>query len=290
MTHRSHPIDVSGPFPDKETTKSASSATFDKPGLESRTKAPSPVALCDALGITLDIDWAPDWCIERACRILAVHGVNATFFVTHRSPAIDELLDDDRFEVGIHPNFLAHTTQGCSTEEILDHCLAIAPDARAIRAHSLFQSIPLLQLLTSRYPQIDIDVSVFLPFHPDLRPVPWHYHKTGGGLVRLPYYWQDDVAAGWPGWCWDSLPPESDGLKIFNFHPVLLALNISGLQAYLNLKHHMGSRPLNTASIDDFEPLIHKGVGDVHFLENVITHFGAGNFRTISEITTRCNG
>jgi hypothetical protein len=240
--------------------------------------------LCDASAITLDIDWAPDWCIEQACRTLATHGARATFFVTHRSPVIDELLDDDRFEVGIHPNFLAHTTQGCSTEEILDHCLAIAPDARAIRTHSLFQSIPLLQLLTSKYAQIDVDLSLLLLFHPDLRPVDWHYFRSGGGLIRLPYYWQDDVAAGWPGWRWDGRPPESAGLKIFDFHAVLLALNISDLQGYVNLKHHMGSRPLYTAAQEDFEPFVHKGLGDKHFLENVITHFGASSFRTVSEI------
>jgi hypothetical protein len=177
MTDRLHDSELNHISPDGGALNSVIGQTDKHPDPGPARRAASIHELCEASAITLDIDWAPDWCIEQAYRTLVIHGARATFFVTHRSPVIDELLDDDRFEVGIHLNFLAHTTQGCSTEEILDPCLAIAPDARAIRTHSLFQSLPLLQLLTSKYAQIDVDVSLFLPVDPDLRPVAWHYSQ-----------------------------------------------------------------------------------------------------------------
>ena len=43
------------------------------------------------IALTLDVDWAPDFMIDFAAEILVEHGVRATWFVTHDSPALTRL-------------------------------------------------------------------------------------------------------------------------------------------------------------------------------------------------------
>src|SRR4051794_10356042 len=97
------------------------------------------------LVVTLDVDWAPDFMIDAAAAALVQHGVRATWFVTHASPAIDRLGErPDLFELGIHPNFREGTTHG---DDPIAHLLEIVPGARCARTHSLLQSTPLLERL-----------------------------------------------------------------------------------------------------------------------------------------------
>jgi len=37
------------------------------------------------IALTLDIDWAPDWMIEKVAEMLLKYGVKATWFATHRN-------------------------------------------------------------------------------------------------------------------------------------------------------------------------------------------------------------
>ena len=82
------------------------------------------------IAITLDVDWAPDHAIDAVAGHLIERDVRATWFVTHASPAIDRLRDrPDLFELGIHPNFAPGSTQGETPDAVLDHCMAIVPEA-----------------------------------------------------------------------------------------------------------------------------------------------------------------
>ena len=82
------------------------------------------------LAITLDIDWAPDFMIERVAGALLSKGVKATWFVTHRSLAIDRLRHHpELFELGIHPNFAAGSSHGDTPEAVLGHVIDLVPDA-----------------------------------------------------------------------------------------------------------------------------------------------------------------
>ena len=174
-------------------------------------------------------------------------------------------MSDPNFEVGIHPNFLPESTQGSSHEAVLDYCIDIVPDARSMRMHSLFQSSPLLSLVSIKYPQVETDVSLFLPFHDNLQPV--MKYEQDRSMTRLPYYWEDDNAAVDPTWRWDSPPPPSNGLKIFDFHPVLVALNIDDLKPYQQLKLKLGRRPLHDAAPEDVIGVANRGTGVADFLK-----------------------
>ena len=56
------------------------------------------------IGITLDIDWAPDEIVKFVIDTLSEYQVKATLFATHDSTLLKSL-DTNRYEIGIHPDF-----------------------------------------------------------------------------------------------------------------------------------------------------------------------------------------
>jgi hypothetical protein len=190
---------------------------------------PSPATL------TLDLDWAPDFAIEDAARLLIQHRVCATWFVTHATPALALLrANADLFELGIHPNFLPGSSHGATPEAVIDHCLALVPEARAVRTHALVQSTPLLAQMVQRS-AIRVDVSLLHQRGVGLRG--FELPVGGARLLRLPYFWEDDVEMDepQPRWRVADLPPD-DGLRILDFHPIHVALNSASMAPYAALK------------------------------------------------------
>jgi hypothetical protein len=142
------------------------------------------VTSADRVAITLDVDWAPDFAIDHAARLLVAHEVAATWFITHASAAVERLREHpELFELGIHPNFAAGSTHGRTPEAVLDHVLALVPEARAMRTHGLVQSSALLALVRA-HTRIAVDASLFLPHADGLAPV--EYPLETGTLRRVP--------------------------------------------------------------------------------------------------------
>lgn len=235
--------------------------------------------------VTFDVDWAPEWAIEMCADLCAGAGVKATFFATHASPFLTELSTDPRFEVGIHPNFLPRSSHGDSTEAILRTCLTFAPHARSMRTHSLVQSSPIFDTIGTHFNQIQTDMSLFLPFHAGLQPVDYFIGSELRRMVRLPYHWEDDVAAIWPGWDWQTAPTWGDGLAAVDFHPILVALNMASMTGYRNLKQHLGNRALMAATKDDVAPFAQDGPGARSYLIRLLDTLADRQALTASEAT-----
>lgn len=144
--------------------------------------------------VTFDIDWAPDWAIGLCHELCRSAGVPATFYATHQCDALDALLADPMIEVGVHPNFLAGSSHGEDTLSVLDHCRKLVPDAASMRTHGLHQSTLMFSAVMDHCPSIIADASLFLPGHPYLQPTLLHLGRSRP-LVRLPYWWEDDIAA-----------------------------------------------------------------------------------------------
>jgi hypothetical protein len=163
--------------------------------------------------VTLDVDWAPDPLVDDVAGRLAAAGVPATWFVTHASPALDRLrARSDLFELGIHPNFRPGSSHGATPEAVLDHVMALVPEAVSSRSHGVVQSGRLLHLLVQRTP-VRIDSTTFLP---DLPDAPLVTQRTPhGDLLRVPFTWSDDYEPLSP---WDDYLAEP-GLKVVLFHP-----------------------------------------------------------------------
>ena len=103
-------------------------------------------------------------------------------------------------------------------------------------------------------------------------------------LVRIPFCFADNVAARTPGWNWASEPPFGSGLKVFNFHPALIALNLGTPAAYARLKVSLGSRRLDQATPDDFSPFANAGPGARIFLERLLESLSPDDCARISDV------
>ncbi len=209
------------------------------------------------VAITLDVDWAPDFMIDHAAGLLAERGARATWFVTHASPAVDRLRErPDLFELGIHPNFLPGSSHGATAAEVVRHCAALVPGARAVRTHCLMQSTPLHDVLLANS-DVEVDVSLFLPHAKGVEPVlQW---SPGGRLLRVPYVWQDNMEMHAPAPRWDAdRVLDGDGVRVLDFHPVHVWLNSSSVEPYERLKD---VAPLAELTPEQAEPFRQEGVG-----------------------------
>ncbi len=230
--------------------------------------------------LTLDVDWAPDCAIDYVAQILIERNVKATWFVTHRSEAIEKLEEhSDLFELGIHPNFLDGSTHGKSEDEVLAHIKEIVPNAITMRTHGLYQSTSFLIKANVKY-GIDIDVSLFLPRAPNLIPhlIQWH----GAKLWRIPYFWEDDSEMFEDHSLWNLLDEKLcvPGMKIFDFHPIHIALNSNKFSLYNDLKQ---IKPLKDWSLDFINAHTNKSSGArTTFLE--LTEKLSGRGKKIKEI------
>ena len=210
--------------------------------------------------LTFDQDWAPAWATRAVLEIVAQAGLEATFFVTHACPANAELRQSGAFELGWHPNFLPGSSHGSTIEEVLDTLAELVPDAQGARAHCLVQGTPYLQAYRGRGLRYDAS-----DLHDDQAGLGAHSCWTG--MIRFPIFFEDDVHLARSLVCTtDALGLERPGLRVLNFHPVLVALNARDLSSYAGLKADLALRgvPLTAASERDF--MSHRqenGVGDL---------------------------
>ncbi|MEI2738967.1 MAG: hypothetical protein V9F01_09290 [Chitinophagaceae bacterium] len=182
------------------------------------------------IAITSDVDWAPEPVLEYMISLFEARGIKCTFFCTHYS---EVLLNADRnlFELAIHPNFnpLLDGKAG-NSDEVLDKILAIYPESRGVRSHSMLQSTGLINLFSRK--GLIYESNHFLPYHKNISPfLLWN------GMVRLPYIWEDDIH-----WLYGNsfadlkINLNEPGMKIFDFHPIHIYLNTTNEEHYLNAK------------------------------------------------------
>lgn len=188
--------------------------------------------------LTFDLDWAPDLAIDYVANVLRARGVRATFFVTHRSAAVERLrATPELFELGVHPNFMPGSTHGATPAAVLAHCLELVPEARSMRTHGLIQSSALLDTVLATTP-LTVECSLFMPRATHLAS--FRYERPAGTMVRVPYAWEDDYELEHP-------EPRRDmgvllgvaGLRIFDFHPIHVFLNSCTFHRYQELKRQV---------------------------------------------------
>jgi hypothetical protein len=223
--------------------------------------------------LTSDLDWASDYCIENFLAIAARFSVKPTIFVTHESAAIRKAAREGRVELGIHPNFLPHSTHGECIESILAHVLGLAPHAAAVRCHRYVAGPEIERALAERGLRIDSNVCCHL--ERGLAPV-----DLATGLLRLPVFFEDDVH--WMhGMSWRFADHASAffsaGLKILNFHPFFVALNTPDAAFHQRHKPH-----IPTLSADKAAKFRHGGKGAGTFLIESLTAIRAAGHRFVT--------
>jgi hypothetical protein len=168
------------------------------------------------LCITVDVDWAEDFALEYTLQLLSDHAATATIFATHQTSVLDGV-DDDGFEVGIHPEVDA------GHQEPIKNLLEMFPTAVGIRTHRLTDTAALRSFAFES--GLQYDSNLYLP----IRTPPF---IDFSGLVRVPFVWSDyaviatggDFDTGW------NIPP--DLLWVIAVHPIHIYLNTESVDRY----------------------------------------------------------
>jgi hypothetical protein len=185
----------------------------------------------DKIFITIDIDWADDEIIIDTIELIEKINVSATWFATHETPILDRIRSNEKFELGIHPNFNfllnGEYKVGDNCEKIIDNILEIVPEAKSIRSHSMTQSTYLLDLFVNK--KLKYDCNHFIPEQTDIKIKPW---MLWNDLIRIPYFWEDDISCIYKENSSIQELVNRDGLRVFDFHPMHIFLNTENLQRY----------------------------------------------------------
>lgn len=213
--------------------------------------------------------------------ICAKAGVPASFYATHPTPLLAEIDNDSRFELGIHPNFLAGSSHGKDYREVLSYCLELAPRASSMRTHSLYQDSRMFAEVVNSVPQIRVDASLFLPGHANLHGVVLPLGE-GKSIYRLPFYWEDDSFAETIGSDWSFLPVTTPGLNIFAFHPVHVAINTARFSTYNLMRSKVSD--LSKWTKEFAAEFSNKSFGTRTFLEALIADVPKQDFMTITAL------
>ena len=181
----------------------------------------------DKIFLTFDLDWCSDEVLEFLLDIL--EDIKATFFVTHKTKLLKRM-EKSNFELGIHPNFNfllnGDFRYGKNIEEVLKYYLDIV-EAKSVRSHSMTQNSNILDIFFKN--GLQFDCNTFIPFSSNIILKPY---KHWNGIVKVPYFWEDDVHCIY-NWDWDVKKYLSyKGLKVFDFHPIHIFLNTENLERY----------------------------------------------------------
>ena len=217
--------------------------------------------------LTFDIDWAPDFAILYCLELLDDARCKATFFATHSTSLNQEIVNRGH-DLGIHPNFLPNSSQGASVQAIISECLSYAPDAWCMRTHALVQSSPLLHEIFSKFPQLKLDVSLFMHRSTFSHKVKWEFDSVT--FDRLLYNWEDD--AQFASYNEDNLPELFFGeLTVFDFHPIHVFLNSTDGSEYRNLKLEQPNLPLSSLTKQIVEKHVNPNLGTQSYLKEVLS-------------------
>jgi hypothetical protein len=185
--------------------------------------------------LTFDTDWADEAVLRDTIDVLDSRGVAATVFATHASPLLAELAGHPRIEVGLHPNFNPLLDGGSGATDagrVLGDLHDLFPAAVSVRSHSLVQSSALQYLFARR--GLTHEANQFVPSWSGITCRPY---REISGLIRVPYFWEDDVhvmaMAGGLVTDWDAgALLAGPGLKMFDFHPIHVFLNTERMERY----------------------------------------------------------
>lgn len=216
--------------------------------------------------LTFDVDWAPDAAVRQVLATLAQHEVKATFFVTHASDTIAEMRAAGH-ELGVHPNFLLGSSHGATPAEVMQHVMALVPDARVVRTHALVQSTPLLEQIFRDWPQLKVDMSLYLHRFAHVAPHQWRLGNVA--FTRVHYNFEDDMHFADPAANWGVAEPLGP-LTVYDFHPIHVALNSANEEAYAALKRRLNGAPMQQATPELLAQCKHAGKGAADSLDAIL--------------------
>lgn len=186
--------------------------------------------------LTFDMDWACDELMDYLYNLLDKYDLYATVNVTNKFASMDKYINDERIELGIHPNFNPMLDgKICKEKEtVIKECKELAPEAVVARSHSLTTSSGITNLLHSS--GIKYELNYYIPPHEGICIRPWEK----GGVLQIPFFYEDDLylmeeCDFKPEFYLDK---DIHMLRVFNFHPIHLFLNCENLNRYDGIRNN----------------------------------------------------
>lgn len=212
--------------------------------------------------ITVDIDWASEYAIEKTIEFFNDINIPITLFVTHKSKVIESHKRNKLIDLGIHPNFIVDSSQGNTIDEIVDYCMNIVPDAKAVRCHRWYSSNDIYDKLIKEGIRYESNNCALLD---DVKPF---IHRSG--LLSLPVYFEDGAYIQHGGnFDFQSISEkyfDKPGLKIIDIHPMHLMLNTPNFKYTRNIKDTLSRHEWNDLGKDQIEKLRYNGPGIYNFI------------------------
>lgn len=173
--------------------------------------------------LTIDTDWVPDEVLQFTIDLLNKEGINATFFCTNKTDC-----DFGNHEVALHPNFTSF-----DLEKHLSELLSLFPEAKGLRSHSLFFTERLRPLLAQK--EIFYTSNMMLFEGSQLAPC-----MISPSTVEFPIYFMDTFNIIMKGanatFQNDIEKLLTDGLKVYDFHPIHIFMNTASFDHYDSFK------------------------------------------------------
>lgn len=193
----------------------------------------------DKIFITFDLDWCSDEILYYTLDIVEKYDIKGTFFDTHSTPLLERMRENPNIELGIHPNYnlllQGDFSCGKNYQEVTEYFIRLIPEAVSVRSHSQTQNSNLLSYFENI--GLKYDCNTFIPYSSGISLNP--YRLWTGKLIKVPYFWEDDVHCLY-GWQWDVEKFIAyKGLKVFDFHPIHVFLNTDKIEIYENNKKNL---------------------------------------------------
>jgi hypothetical protein len=216
---------------------------------------------------TADVDWASDDALREAHALFDDYDLSVTYFLTHSSPYLSELLASGCIDAGLHPNFLPGSSHGDSLPEVIDYCIQLHPEAQCFRSHRYFDVTD----VTHRFVELGLryDSNVCTLLQQGIRPF---LHESG--LVRFPAFFEDGTYLFHQGDLDFGAVAESlflkPGTKVVSLHPMHLVMNSPNLPYSRRVKDAVSRTTWNTLAEDDLRRLRYRGRGIRDFAEQLL--------------------
>lgn len=221
-----------------------------------------PSSFEDCCFLTIDVDWCCDALLADSIDMVERVDAAATWFITHDTPLLKRLRENPKFELGLHPNFNllleGDSRNGVSVDDVIDRLLTIVPEAVSERSHSIQQSSQLWEILARK--GLTHDCNHFIPEQAGIELKPW---RLWNELIKVPYFWEDDVACLYGKHTSAQDLMGGGGLKVFDFHPAHVFLNTESLDRYERTRAFQ-RKP------EELAEHRHKGVGTRTLLEALL--------------------
>lgn len=211
------------------------------------------------LVVTIDLDWAPELAIIETLDILQGQGITPTVFATHRSPCIEDCMND--IEVGLHPFFHPESSHGGTIDEVVETVLSIPHNIPAFRCHRFGSCNESKKALVAAGMKFSSNTCTDMDYVPPFR--------DRFGLTEIPIFLEDG------GFLWNKRPL-SIGPSLRNslnsslphvilIHPMHFAINTPHFDYMVDLK--------KTLSRQEWRSLTHKEIKDLQWKGRGIRDF-----------------